>query len=170
METTRMIKELEKHNPDALIRLHHMQGPKIYCITKTHDGTQYVSVLETRKDLQCAECPSARPLTVRLLKERLEKNLHMHERVKDHVYYGNEALFVVGFKDRDEVVVIEDETDNDLRAELDTRFEQASEEQVDELDFFIDLFELGFTLDHIKHYLPERYQYAKRFAEEHGLC
>lgn len=42
--------------------------------------------------------------------------------------------------------------------ELEARFENASKSQMDELDFFMDLLETGFTLDDIKKYLPEKCQ------------
>ena len=53
--------------------------------------------------------------------------------------------------------------------QLKEKFERASKEELDELDFFIELIEEGFTLDDIKNYLPDRYEYAKSFMEEHGL-
>lgn len=57
-----------------------------------------------------------------------------------------------------------------LGTELAAQFKNASEQQVDELDFFIELIEQGITLDDIKKHLPEKYEYSKRFMEEHGLC
>lgn len=57
----------------------------------------------------------------------------------------------------------------DLSYELSTRFEKASAEQMDELDFFMDLLETGFTLDDIREKLPHKYEYSKKFCEEHGL-
>jgi hypothetical protein len=39
-----------------------------------------------------------------------------------------------------------------------------------ELDFFMILFnDIGLTLEDIKKHLPEKYEYSKRFCEEHGL-
>lgn len=86
-----------------------------------------------------------------------------------HGRYGNPLLFAVSYVDDDSKVILEDASDNDLGSELDARFERAAEEQVDELDFFIDLVNTGFTLDDIKEYVPERYEYSKAFMEEHGL-
>ena len=56
-----------------------------------------------------------------------------------------------------------------LGSELYERFNFASENQLDELDFFTDLIETGFTLDDIKENLPDKYEYSKQFLEEHGL-
>ena len=49
------------------------------------------------------------------------------------------------------------------------RFNQAVEDGEDELEFFTDLLELGFTLEDIKENAPDRYEYSKNFMEEHGL-
>lgn len=89
--------------------------------------------------------------------------------VKLHCKEGNNALFVLAYAGNEEVVIIEDKDDNDLRSELSVRFDSAQDEQVNELDFFMDLFESGFTLDDIRENLPERYEYSKNFCEEHGL-
>ena len=43
----------------------------------------------------------------------------------------------------------------------------AIENNIDELDFFIEVLEQGFTLEDFKE--TEHYDYAKRFMEEHGL-
>ena len=56
-----------------------------------------------------------------------------------------------------------------VRSELYARFENASENDVDELDFFMDLLDTGFTLEDIKENLPDRYEYSKAFLEDHGL-
>lgn len=52
-----------------------------------------------------------------------------------------------------------------LQIELRTAI--AERDEVDELDFFIEFFE-DFTLDDLK-YDPSMYEYAKEFAEDHGL-
>lgn len=56
-----------------------------------------------------------------------------------------------------------------MRAELEKRFEKASETYADELEFFTDLLETGFTLNDIMMNYHEKYDYSKRFCEEHGL-
>lgn len=62
------------------------------------------------------------------------------------------------------------ETDNnDMREELNARFEHAAEIGMDELDFFMELLECGITLDDIKEFLPDGYEYSKVFMEDHGL-
>lgn len=56
-----------------------------------------------------------------------------------------------------------------LEKEISARFENASENQMDELDFFMDLLDSGITLEDIKIYCPDKYEYSKLFMEEHGL-
>lgn len=107
MKVSRMIKELQKYNPDAEVKLHHKEG--------------------------------------------------------------HNALFVVQYVNNEDTVIIEDKSDNDLSSELDARFQYAVENDIDELDFFMDLIETGITLDDIKENLPEKYEYSKLFLEEHGL-
>lgn len=106
--------------------------------------------------------------------ERMIKELQKcdpNAEVKMHHHAGNNALFVVSFVNIRGVVVIEDKSDNDLRAELLARWERASENNfdTDELDFFMDLIETGFTLNDIKENIPEHYKYAEKFMREHGL-
>lgn len=56
-----------------------------------------------------------------------------------------------------------------LREEIAAKFEKASEDQIDELDFFLELMDAGITLELIRKYYPEKYDYSKSFMEEHGL-
>lgn len=58
---------------------------------------------------------------------------------------------------------------NVMSTMLDQMFKNAAESQEDELDFFIDLMEAGITLDDIKEFLPEQYEYSKNYMEDHGL-
>ena len=58
---------------------------------------------------------------------------------------------------------------NVMSTMLDHMFKNAAESQEDELDFFIDLMEAGITLEDIKEFLPEQYEYSKNYMEDHGL-
>lgn len=82
---------------------------------------------------------------------------------------GDPVLFVISYNKFPDHVILEDWHNRDLSSELDARFEAAAEEQWDELDFFMDLLETGFTLADINKYCPEKYEYSKKFMEEHGL-
>lgn len=59
--------------------------------------------------------------------------------------------------------------DIDLGEEISARFANASEIQIDELDFFLDLLDMGITLEDIRLYCQDKYEYSKSFMEEHGL-
>lgn len=89
--------------------------------------------------------------------------------VKMHDKDGFTTLFVTEFVNRDDVVILEDASDVNLTSELEARFENAQEEQMDELDFFMELLDIGITLGDIKAYLPEKYEYSEKFMKEHGL-
>lgn len=82
---------------------------------------------------------------------------------------GDPVLFVVSRVNDNDSIVLEDENVNDLSSELEARFATAVEEQWDELYFFMDLLDTGFTLADINKYCPEKYEYSKKFMEEHGL-
>lgn len=58
---------------------------------------------------------------------------------------------------------------NVMSTMLDQMFKNAAESQEDELDFFIDLMGAGITLEDIKEFLPEQYEYSKNYMEDHGL-
>lgn len=103
----------------------------------------------------------------RLIKEL--KKCNKDAEVKLHTMHGNNVLFVMSYVGNNMEVVLEDKTDNDLVSELEERFKKLSENNINELDFFCDLIETGFTLDDIKTYLPSKYEYTKDFCEVHGL-
>ena len=48
-----------------------------------------------------------------------------------------------------------------------TMMKNAIANNIDELDFFMDALEQGFTLDDFKE--TQYYDYAKKFMQEHGL-
>lgn len=113
----------------------------------------------------------------RLIKElqELQKDMPGAEiRLNDHD--GTEALFALAVKNAKDVaphlqnvVWIDGKDDIDLDNEIYARFENAAEEQMDEIDFFMDLIELGITLEEIKQVVPEKYEYSYNFMKEHGL-
>jgi hypothetical protein len=107
MTVEKLIKELQKYNPKAVVRLHHPEG--------------------------------------------------------------DVAIFAVGYEYNDSVVTIEGKEDNDLRSEISARFENADKIADTELGFFEDLLEIGITLDDIKQYYPEKYEYSKEFMINNNL-
>lgn len=107
-------------------------------------------------------------MTVERLIKQLE-NYNPKAEVRLNDYRGTIALFAVALADNDKLVWIEGKYDIDLGNEISARFERASEIQMDELDFFMDLLDMGITLEDIKTYCPDKYEYAKTFMEDHGL-
>lgn len=157
MKIRKMIELLEKCDPQAKVKAHHRKGENISFLIPTEN-----LVLET---YQTEEESS---LTV----QALLNGLYLLEEDMDVILDapdGNPLLFVVSYENIPGIVVLEDAGDNDLSSELEARFEYAAEEQLDELDFFMDLLDTGFTLDDIKENLPEQYEYSKSYMEEHGL-
>lgn len=105
-----------------------------------------------------------------LIKElqRIEKT-HPNATVKMNNLYGMPVMRVVPGKESDEVW-LEGREDLDVTVELRARYEEASEMQEDELEFFTDMLNRGFTLSDFRTALKEdTFQYAKAFMEEHGL-
>ena len=110
--------------------------------------------------------------------ERLIKELtqfaekHPGSEVKLHGPEGLNVVFVLGIANKPEyekVIWLESSLDCDMKEELNVRFTHAVDNDCDELDFFMDLLESGITIDDIKQYAPDRYEYAKNFMKEHGL-
>ena len=66
------------------------------------------------------------------------------------------------------MVVLQTKNDFDVESELEARFEYYSENDWDELDAVMDLFEDGYTVEDFK-YNDDRYMWIKEFAESHGL-
>lgn len=96
----------------------------------------------------------------RLIKQLKNCNPKAEVRLNDH--RGEVALFALTLKGNDNTVWIEGKDDIDLGEEISARFQRASEIQMDLLD-------MGITLEDIELYYPERYEYSKKFMEEHGL-
>lgn len=88
--------------------------------------------------------------------------------VKLHHFTGPNLLFVCQLANKG-IVYLEDASTNDLRAELDARFEELLGNAMTEQEFFIDLVDTGFHLEDIKTYLPEKYEYSKEVTEKYGL-
>ena len=103
----------------------------------------------------------------RLIKQLRNYNPKAEVRLND--CRGTTALFAVALADNDDLVWIEGKDDIDLGEEISARFERVSEIQTDELDFFMDLLDMGITLKDIELYCPDKYEYSKTFMEDHGL-
>lgn len=103
-------------------------------------------------------------MKVKKLIKQLE-HYDLDAEVKMHHRDGLNLLFVVQISGDDKTVYLEDESDNDLRSELGARFDNLRKGIISEEEFFTDLTDTGFTLDDIKKYIPEEYEYSKKFMK-----
>lgn len=90
--------------------------------------------------------------------------------VKLHHFTGEEVLFALKIKGDDKIVWLETESDNDMKEEIGARFAYAEENQLDELDFYTNLLEIGINVEMVRKYIGnETADHMKQFCEEHGL-
>lgn len=87
-------------------------------------------------------------MTVEKLINQLKKyNPKAEVRLNNH--QGTIAFFAVAFTNSDNLVWIEGKDDIDLGEEISARFENVIETQMDELDFFMELIDIGISLGDI---------------------
>lgn len=80
------------------------------------------------------------------------------------------VLFVCDLIKEDGSLWLEDEFDADLYEELECRFAEATTNQHDELDFYIELYNLGITYDMLCKYMnKEVANHTLQFWKEHGI-
>ena len=116
-------------------------------------------------------------MTVAHLKELL-KNFDDNDRIIiDNGNYeatpANEIIYMYKIlkgngKETLPVVICQTRADFDVENELEAAFVHFQEENWEEADALDFLFNLGYTLNDMKYDL-DRYEWAKRVAEEHGL-
>lgn len=110
-------------------------------------------------------------MKVKRMIEELKK-MNPEDDVRFHHPNGDSVLFVlkvINIPEYGNVVFLRGKDNINMAVELAAQFEHAAETQMDELDFFMDLMDMGFTLEDIQKFLPEKYEYSKKFMEEHGL-
>ena len=105
--------------------------------------------------------------------ERLIKELQKFNPkavVKMHHRDDEPVLFVMGIVGDDERIWLEGESDNDMFAEIAARFNDTAERQTDELDFYMDLLELGIDVDMVRRHMGNvTANHMEQFCKEHGL-
>ena len=108
-------------------------------------------------------------MKVKTLIQYLEKK-NPEARVMLNYRDVNECLFCVSEQGKDDVIWLEGEHDMDLSAELEARYEHAIETGIDELDFYMELLEIGITMVMVARYMGrEHAEHMKAFCNEHGL-
>lgn len=108
-------------------------------------------------------------MKVKTMIQKLQK-MNPEAEVRLNDYNGETALFInARIKDKN-VVWIDGEDDIDLGEEISVRYERAIEDQLDELDFYMDLLEIGITVEMVRKYMDDEHADSmKEFCEEHGL-
>lgn len=107
-------------------------------------------------------------MTVKTLIEKLshynkDAIIHLHHRE------GEELLFALAFQNDDTIVVLETENDNDMREEIQIRFDAALDGR-DELDVYSEMLETGIDIKMVRKYLGDDVaDHMKDFCKEHGL-
>lgn len=100
----------------------------------------------------------------------LLKTMNPKAEVKLHERFGEPVLFVVALQNDENTVWLETESDNDMAAEIEARFENASEKQLDELDFYMDMLETGIDVGMVRKYMGnEAADHMLGFCRNHGL-
>lgn len=108
-------------------------------------------------------------MKVKRLIEDLKK-FNPDAEVKTHHPFGNNVVFCVGLQKDNNVVFLEDISDIDLKAQFNEFIEQCESNDVDELDFYIEVLEHGITPDVLKENdMLEEAEHMEIFCEEHGL-
>lgn len=152
----------------------------VYGSTPLHFATKYadsqfqekpVVTYKKLRTMLIKHATREKGMDISLLIKELQKieKTHPNATVKMNNLYGMPVMRVVPGKESDEVW-LEGREDFDVTVELRARYEEASEMQEDELTFFTDMLNRGFTLSDFRTALKEdTFQYAKAFMEEHGL-
>lgn len=108
-------------------------------------------------------------MTVEKLIKRLEKH-NKDAKVKLHTKDGEEVLFVVSLIGDEKNVYLECESDNDMSEEISARMQYAVENNLDELDFYMEMLEDGIDVEMVRRFVgDEAADHMQEFCEEHGL-
>ena len=108
-------------------------------------------------------------MTVEKLIKRLEKH-NKDAKVKLHTKDGEEVLFVVSLIGDEKNVYLECESDNDMSEEIRARMQYAVENNLDELDFYMEMLEDGIDVEMVRRFVgDEAADHMQEFCEEHGL-
>ena len=77
------------------------------------------------------------------------------EKVRLHHREGEELLFALTFRNDDTTVVLETENDNDMREDIQARFDAALEDGKNELDVYSEMLETGIDIKMVRKYLGD---------------
>ena len=166
MKVKKAIELFEKYyNPQAIVRLHGPNGDGVVAIiTGIEDKSTACFVTQS-------EYVSEEDESVKTVKELVEE-LKLHNPDTDlklHLLNGETALFII-YENDDKNVWIASEGDVDTTYLLESLFQDAVAEGMDELDVYMELLDTGFDVDMVRRNLGEEAaEHMKTFCEEHGL-
>lgn len=108
-------------------------------------------------------------MKVKELIKRLKK-FNPEATVKLHDRNGEELLFVMALLNDNKRVWFETESDVDLANEIQTRFDDAVENNLDELDVYEEMLKTGISVDVVRKYMGDSIaNHMLAFCKEHGL-
>lgn len=83
---------------------------------------------------------------------------------------GNSIIFVLASKKKEGVVWMQTQDSCDISNEIVERFNYASEEQMDELEFYTDLIDTGFNIEMVENAMGKDVaEHMRKFCIDHGL-
>lgn len=109
------------------------------------------------------------------------KDLCANDKIEVYDFGGKKDLVLHIYKDEDfdqktkaynldTIIVLETENDNDMREEIQARFDAALEDGKDELDVYSEMLETGIDIKMVRKYLGDDVaDHMKDFCKEHGL-
>lgn len=108
-------------------------------------------------------------MRVKDLAEKL-KDINPNAVIRLHHKDGEPVLFVLKLMNRNDIVCLETESDNDMAEEIQAHLNVAIEDGEDELDVYASMLEAGIDVDMVRRHLgDEPANHMKVFCEEHGL-
>ena len=106
-------------------------------------------------------------------KNTLIKNLQKFDGnpvIKLHDRNGETVLFTLACVNDGDTIWLESESDVDMANEIQTRFDDALESGIDELDVYMSMLESGIDTDMVRRYMGDEVaDNMETFCKEHGL-
>lgn len=166
MKVKKAIELFEKYNPEAVVRLHGPNGYGVLAIM-TGTGDESTACFVDESDYVSEDNEAIQ--TVEEIVEELK--LHNPETdLKLHMLNGETALFIVCYENDNKNVWLESEVDVDMSYQLESLFQDAVEEGMDELDVYMELLDTGVDVDMVRRNLGEEAaDHMETFCKEHGL-
>ena len=169
MYLSKMIELLTTKEPTAILHTHCMSGEYISGIIVKNRYLELISTSDIKDSFTVLDLLKILYIMSTLSDDKINYNTQIK-------LDGLNVLFVCKYLTQTDIdmnaegtIVIETSDDVDMTSELYECFEYAADNQSDEQDFFMELMENGITLQDIKEFLPEKYEYSKKFMQEHGL-